>query len=163
MKEILLLERVQRQATKFILNNYTTDYKTRLTQLNLLPLMYVLEFHDILFLIKSLKTPTGSFNVYNRIRFNDSHTRSSSSKLHHKYSDNVVSANSYFCRISRLWNVLPIIDLYFYFLNNFDPNNNCTLYFYVLAEIVVSFPVLVTLMFCKYVSYIINIVLYVSR
>ena len=28
-------------------------------------------------------------------------------------------------------------------LNNFDPNNNCTLHFYVLVEIVVSFPALV--------------------
>jgi len=59
-----------------------------------------------------------------------------------KYSDNVVSANLHFCRIPRLWNVLPIIDLslsikcklytflWNYFLNNFDPNNNnCTLHF----------------------------------
>ena len=57
MKDILLLERVQRRATKFILNNYTMDYKTRLTNLKLLPLMYVLELQDVIFLIKSLNIP----------------------------------------------------------------------------------------------------------
>ena len=63
MKDIVLLERVQCCATKFILNNYTMDYKTRLTHLKLLPLMYVLELEDVIFLIKSLNTPTNSFNV----------------------------------------------------------------------------------------------------
>ena len=57
MKDILLLEQVQRRATKFILNNYTMDYKARLFHLKLLPLMYVLELHDVLFLIKSLNSP----------------------------------------------------------------------------------------------------------
>ena len=37
-------------SIKLILNNYTMDYKTRLSQLNFLPLMYVLELHDVLFL-----------------------------------------------------------------------------------------------------------------
>jgi len=54
-KDFLLLERVQRRVTKFILNNYIMDYKTRLTQLNLLPVMYVLELHDILFFNKVFK------------------------------------------------------------------------------------------------------------
>ena len=144
LSEFLLLERIQRQATKFILNDYTMDYKIRLTRLNLLPLMYVLELHDVLLLIKSLKFPTGSFNIYNYVLFNNCHTRSSSSKLCHKYSDNLVLANSYFHRIPWLWNLIPIIDLslsfstiksklytflWNHFLNNFDPNNNCTLHF----------------------------------
>ena len=36
--------------------------------------------------------------------------------------------------------------------DNFDPNDNCTLHFYALAEIVASFLVPVILMICKYVS-----------
>lgn len=46
---------VQRLATKFILNDYQTDYKQRLISLNMLPLMYELEVNDILFCVKSLK------------------------------------------------------------------------------------------------------------
>ena len=42
MKDILNIEQVQCHATKHILNDYTSSYKTRLIQLNLLPLMHVL-------------------------------------------------------------------------------------------------------------------------
>ena len=45
------------RATKFILNDYESSYKTRLKQLHLLPLMYVFEFNDLMFLVKSLKEP----------------------------------------------------------------------------------------------------------
>ncbi len=37
-KGIQLLENIQRRATKFILNDFISDYKTRLTSLRLLPL-----------------------------------------------------------------------------------------------------------------------------
>ena len=56
MKDILNIERVQCHAPKHILNDYTSSYKTHLIQLNLLPLMYLFELHDILFAIKSLDT-----------------------------------------------------------------------------------------------------------
>ena len=39
IKDIDLLERVQRRATKFILSDYSSDYKTRLIQLGTLPLI----------------------------------------------------------------------------------------------------------------------------
>ena len=114
-KDFLPLERV-RQVTKFILNDNTMDYKTRLTQLNLLLIMYVLELQDILFLIKPLKASTINFNINNPAHFNNPNTRSSSSKSCHKYSDNVALSNSYFYRIQRLWNVSPIINLSFSFV-----------------------------------------------
>ena len=41
MKDILIIERVQRRTTKYILNDFTSCYKTRLLKLNLLPLMYI--------------------------------------------------------------------------------------------------------------------------
>ena len=60
MKDILTIERVQRRATKYILNDFifTSCYKTRLLKLNLLPLMYMFELQDLLFTIKSIKSPT---------------------------------------------------------------------------------------------------------
>ena len=48
MRDILNIERVQCRATKYILNDYTSSYKTHLILLNLLPLMYLFELHDIL-------------------------------------------------------------------------------------------------------------------
>ena len=49
VKDILSLERIQHRATKFILNDYFSAYRSRLVSLNLLPLMYFLELLDILF------------------------------------------------------------------------------------------------------------------
>ena len=43
IQDIIKLESIQRRATKFIMNDYTSDYKSRLLHLNLLPLMYVFE------------------------------------------------------------------------------------------------------------------------
>ena len=56
INDIISLERVQRRATKFILNNYATsatdDYKERLLKLDLLPLMMIFELADLCFFIK---------------------------------------------------------------------------------------------------------------
>ena len=38
------IEQVQRRVTKFILNDYLSDYRSRLTKLELLPLMYWLDW-----------------------------------------------------------------------------------------------------------------------
>jgi len=54
-------------ARTYILNNYTVDYKTRLTQLKLLPMMYVFELQDFLFLIRSLKTSNNGFDISNHV------------------------------------------------------------------------------------------------
>ena len=67
MKDILSIERVQRRATKYILNDYTNCYKTRLIKLRLLPLMYLFKIQDILFAIKSIKTPSSHFDITNYI------------------------------------------------------------------------------------------------
>ena len=63
IKDILLLERVQRRATKFILGDYSMDYNSRLTNLKLLHLMYIYELSYILFAIKSFKKCTSSFDI----------------------------------------------------------------------------------------------------
>ena len=78
LKDIIILERIQRRATKFILNDYQSSYRFRLVKLYLLSLMYLFELYDIIFVIKSLKNPTIPFNIYNYIQFH-----SSSSRLSH--------------------------------------------------------------------------------
>ena len=55
LADIRTLELVQRRATKFIINDTSVDYKSRLIQLELLRLMMELEIADIIFLIKSLR------------------------------------------------------------------------------------------------------------
>jgi len=58
LKDIELLERVQRRVTKYILSDFHSDYRKRLLALNnLLPLMYVFELHDVMFAVLSLKSP----------------------------------------------------------------------------------------------------------
>jgi len=112
IKHITLVERIQRRATKFILNDYTSSYFDRLKKFNLLPLMYIFEFNKIIFTIKSLKYPSPSFNITNYITFNDGITRfSSRNKMIHTRSSNNVNGHFFFNRIPRLWNVLPTIDL----------------------------------------------------
>ena len=111
LKDIELIEKIQRRATKFILSNYSSDYKSRLIQLGMLPLMYIYEIADILFFIKSLRNPTDKFNILNYVNFTTGSTRSSGTKLYHKTAHTNAVLNSYFFRLPRLWNLLPTIDL----------------------------------------------------
>ena len=144
LSDIELLERVQRRATKYILNDYTSNYKERLLRLKLLPLMYIYDLADIMFFIKSVKFPSEKFNISNFVEFISGPTRSAGYKLRHVIASKNSVMNSYFYRIPRLWNSLPLIDLsqtfltikfklknYFWnhFVNNFDSNNLCTFYF----------------------------------
>ena len=88
IQDISKLEQIQRRATKYILNDYSSTYRTRLLHLNLLPLMY-----------------------RRFISFSSSGTRSCGVKLIHNISSTNKQRNFYFVRICRLWNALPIIDL----------------------------------------------------
>ena len=54
LKDITQLERVQRRATKYIVQDRNQDYKSRLIALQLLPLMYWFELLDIMFLVKCI-------------------------------------------------------------------------------------------------------------
>ncbi len=64
-KDITKLEKVQRQATKYILNKNSIDYKTRLLQTYILRLMYWFELQDILFAIKCFKDPSENCDIKN--------------------------------------------------------------------------------------------------
>ena len=84
LNHIEAIEKLQRRTTKYILSDYISNYKSRLIQLGILPLMYIFELADIMFFIKSVKCPSGKFNILDYIEFNTSPTRSAKQKLRHK-------------------------------------------------------------------------------
>ena len=145
LHDIAVLEQLQRRATKFILNDYKSDYKTRLIKLHMLPLMYYYDLSDILFFIKSIKFPSSHFNINKFVHFCEQSTRSSTSnKIKHVYSSTNKHKNNYFNRLPRIYNALPAIDLdlpmntikfalkkYFWdhFVGNFNNNHMCTYHF----------------------------------
>jgi len=90
IKHINMLERIQRQATKWILNDYQSSYRCRLMSLHLLPLMYIYELNDVIFFIKSYKQLSSHFNINDYIKFSTLSTRSGSSNkmVHHQCSSN---------------------------------------------------------------------------
>ena len=111
--DIKTLELVQRRATKFIVNSAGLDYRQRLIELHLLPLMMEFEMADILFLVKSLKYPSDNFNIQDFVQFCSLPTRSSTYfKLMHPFCRNADERNHFFNRIPRLWNSLPSLDLH---------------------------------------------------
>ena len=147
IKDMKPIESLQRRATKYILNDYTSDYRSRLIQLNLLPLSMQLELNDICFFIKSLKLTysNNSFNISMYTSFSVNLTRSGS---YRKLIQPLVKSNRdkqfYFNRLPYLWNSLPPIDLslsfscirkklidifWDSFLKRFNPDNHCTYYF----------------------------------
>ena len=146
IKDINLIESIQRRATKYILNDYTSDYKARLTKLHLLPLSVLFELHDICFFIKSLKSDANSsFNIVNFVSFNTNQTRSGSHmKLVQPLSKHSRDKQFYFNRLPSLWNSLPAIDLtlsyklikhrlkvtlWNHFLANFNPESTCSFHY----------------------------------
>ena len=48
---------------RYILHDFTSDYKTRLINLNLLPLMHTFKISVIMFFINCLKNSTPSFDI----------------------------------------------------------------------------------------------------
>ena len=144
IRDISMLETIQRHATKFILSNYSSDYKSRLVSLHLLPLMMQLEIYDLFLFIKSLKYPSAAFPILDFVSFCSGSSRSAS---HHKLrlSPTIGLTNHqrhfYFYRLPRLWNCLPPVDLsmsvysiksfiiqFFWhrFLQSFDPCRPCS-------------------------------------
>ena len=111
LKDIKALEGVQRRATKFVLNDYSSNYRERLINLNILPLMMQLEINDILFFIKCIKEPSRSFNISDYVMFCASNTHSSTYlKLRHSLSKSNRARHFFFNRLPRLWNSLPLVD-----------------------------------------------------
>ena len=109
---------MQRRATRSILScsrdpNIRPNYKTRLIALNLLPISYWLEFRDLCFAFRCIK---GLLNVQfdKYIQISSGRTRGSSENLNlNLYSIFTAIAHlyleiSFFNRIVKLWNSLPL-------------------------------------------------------
>ena len=110
-KDIQKLERLQRRATKFILLDYSSDYRDRLLSLKLLPLMMVYELNDIMFFVTNFKEPSKSFDITRYVSLSSSNTRSNSRKLSHTRQATNTRKHFYFNRLVHLWNAFPTIDL----------------------------------------------------
>ena len=143
VKDIQMLERIQRRATKYILNDYSMDYKSRLTSLHLLPIW--LDLHDLLFLVKCLQDPDDNIEINRFITFRHTCTRAGSTGRMLTINLVHTSAVRHFLnRIAMLWNVVQsstnlsvteylssvkrglIIFLWAHFNSRFDPLNSCT-------------------------------------
>ena len=101
------------------------------------------KLNDLIFFIKS---PSNYFNINDFIFCSFVSTRSSTGfKLQHISSSSNPSHSFYFCRLLRLWNSLPTIEislsttilkqrlqrfLWNHFLNNFEDDNSCTFHYY---------------------------------
>ena len=145
VKDIQMLERIQRRATKYILNDYSMDYKSRLTSLHLLPISLWLDLHDLLFLVKCLQDPDDNIEINRFITIRRTCTRAGSTGR--MLTINLVHTSAarhfYFNRIAMLWNVVQsstnlsvteslftvkrrlITFLWAHFNSRFDPLNSC--------------------------------------
>ena len=113
----LLVKDFQCCATIFILNNYVSDYRTRLLKLHILPLSMLYELNDMFFfffavvvvVVKSLKQASSSFTITDYVSFTNNNTRSGS---HHKLVQPIATTKHfYYNRLPHLWNSLPPIDI----------------------------------------------------
>ena len=139
------VERVQRNATRYILGYPGLDYKERLSRLNLLPLSYRRECLDVCFLFKCFNL---EYNVdisqFVTVIDGGRETRynNNTMKLKKARCRTETFRRSYFNRIVNTWNLLPDsgrlcqdVDAFkrivkdFYqtlFIDHFDSENVCT-------------------------------------
>ena len=107
-------ERVQRRASKYILDLpfvCNINYNKRLSILKLLPLCYWHEFLDVLFLFKSHYDIINlSSDILPNPQYSSQHTRSANPNvLQFQISSckTVTYQKSYLLRTTRVWNILP--------------------------------------------------------
>ena len=123
---------------------YSTNYKSRLQILHLLPIALWLDLHDLLFLVKCLQDQENNFEIHCYITFRTTCTRTGSTgrMLIINYTRTSAARHFYFNRIVLLWNsVQPAINLnesfqviryklinflWSYFINHFNPPDTCT-------------------------------------
>lgn len=113
-RDVILIEQVQRRFTKTLLYNTVNTnltYKERLMYLALLPLSYRREISDLLFFFKCLNQMYDvDFSKFVTQYDTDTRLRSSNSGLLFRVQKckTVTFQSSYFLRIVKLWNALPL-------------------------------------------------------
>ena len=112
LRTLLLLRKFKEGPQNIFKVTQLHDYKARLRKLGIVPLMYFLDYQDIIFLVSCLKETDSNSPVLNYISFSSSNARSSTflKLTTHKVKSNP-SRHFYFNRVTRLWNFLPPIDL----------------------------------------------------
>ena len=95
-------KQLQRRATKFIIGNSSSAYKSRLLELELLPLMMLYELNDTMFFITNVRSPSESFNILQFVAFSTTNTRSGTSKLFHTRPLTNSHRHFYFQRLVKL-------------------------------------------------------------
>jgi len=145
LSNLKLLESVQRRATKFILNDKYTDYNTRLTQCNLLPLSYRREYIDVMFTHKAAGGVFGE-NIKGILPTTDPNLRRA--RHANTFTMPMIRTESfshfYTNRIVAIWNNLPdllrsmkyepnsrkfrnaVLNYFKSKLHTYDPLNPCT-------------------------------------
>ena len=106
INQLILVEQVQRRATRFIIGrDRDLCYKDRLIKLNLLPLNYWLEYLDLVF----ERRCNFCWPLYKYFFFLRGHTRRAISELHLKTNRTCTShfREFFFNRIPILWNSIP--------------------------------------------------------
>ena len=111
IRNILLIESIQRRAAKFLCKYPNASYKERRVLLNLLPLNYWLEYLDLVFFFKC-NIGLLAIDLCKYVTFATGSTRRGSSGLNLKY--NCIARTSsfrdtYFIRIVKLGMLYPII------------------------------------------------------
>ena len=109
--DMLLLEGVQRRATKYILNDYTSDYKTRMARAGMIPLSYVKEINDLCFFYKCFHR-FYDFDISGIIPLHNfrTNTRLGNTPFRLQKVPFITesAANFFSHRIVNLWNNLPV-------------------------------------------------------
>lgn len=113
IESISAIEKVQRRATKYILNlGYMSDipYPTRLNKLNLLPITYWHEYLDLVMLYKIINGMASVSHGVRLVAVSSRKTRSSSNddciSLTVPFARTVTFQTSYFIRTTKVWNIL---------------------------------------------------------
>ena len=142
--DIIKLERVQRQASKFILNDYVSPYHERCTALFILPLCFRREIIDLCFLYSYLHGKLScdySSNFELACPHNGLRSAQQGVLFKSPLCKTVQFQCTYFYRTARLWHTLPFVirdasslqifkknlnELYLAMVNLFNVNNRCT-------------------------------------
>ena len=143
-KDIIKWERVQRQASKFILNDYVSPYYVRCAALSILPLCFRGEIIDLYFLYSYLHGKLScDYSSNFELACPHKGLRSAQQGVLFKLPlcKTVQFQCTYFYRTARLWNTLPSVirdasslqifkknlnELYLATVNLFDVYNRCT-------------------------------------
>ena len=96
------------QQLKFICNDRNMNYQIRLVRLNILPLNYWLEYLDLLFFYKC-KSGIIQLNLENYVKYCNCKSRRGSSALNltTAYFKTSLFRDSFFIRLSNIWNAVP--------------------------------------------------------